>query len=274
MPEEIGNLALSDLMHYATVLCKNMVAAIIVFVIGRFIIKRICSIFAKILKKKNVEISLETFLNNFVSISLNCFLVIIIIGVLGVETSSILTLIASAGVAIGMALGGTLQNFVGGLIIMILKPFKVGDSIEAQGYLGEVKEILIFNTILTTYDNQTIYIPNGLLATGTLKNYSNQEFRRVDVPVSVAYGTDTNEVREVLMKLIDADPRILNNEDFKPSIPMTAMGNSSIDFVIRAWVNSKDFFSVKYDLTEKVYNIFKEKEIEIPFPQMDIHMRN
>ena len=116
MPEEIGNLALSDLMHYATILCKNMVAAIIVFIIGRFIIKRICSIFAKVLKKKKVEISLETFLNNFVSISLNCFLVIIIIGVLGVETSSILTLIASAGVAIGMALGGTLQNFVGGLI--------------------------------------------------------------------------------------------------------------------------------------------------------------
>ena len=274
LSETLSNVALSDLTKYAITFCKNFVVALIVYMIGRFLIKRICLVFSKILVKKNIEKSLETFLNSLISITLNFLLVIVIVGIMGIETSSFMALFASAGVAIGLALSGTLQNFAGGVMILFFKPYKVGDVIEAQGYCGGVTQIQIFNTILCTPDNQTVIIPNGSLSTGCLKNYSTQTYRRVDIPVEVAYGSEPDAVREALMELIAADKRILKDAGHEPSIPMTTMGASSIVFELRLWVQSADYFAVKFDMTENVYKHFQKKGIEIPFQQLDVHVRN
>lgn len=270
----LSNVALSDLTKYATTFCKNILVALIVYMIGRFIINHLCALFSKLLKKKGTEKSLETFLNSLVNITLNFLLIIVVIGILGIETSSFMALFASAGVAIGLALSGTLQNFAGGVMILFFKPYKVGDVIEAQGYCGGVTQIQIFNTVLCTPDNQTIIIPNGSLATGCLKNYSTQECRRVDIQVGVAYGSEPNVVREALMELINSDARILKDDAHLPTIPMINMGASAIDFELRLWVKSADYFAVKFDMTENVYKHFQAKGIEIPFQQLDVHMRS
>lgn len=271
---EVNNLALTDLVGYVTTFGKNLFAAIIVYLIGRFIVNKLCSLFRNILVKKDVEKSLYTFLDSMVSITLNFVLLIVVVGILGIETSSFMALFASAGVAIGMALSGTLQNFAGGVMILLFKPYKVGDVIEAQGFCGGVKQIQIFNTILTTPDNQTIIIPNGTLATGCMKNYSTQEFRRVDIPVEVAYGSDTESVRQTLMALLAEDKRIMQDGGYEPTIPLVAMSNSSLTFEVRAWAASANYFDVKFETTENIYNRFKQVGIEIPFQQIDVHVKN
>jgi small conductance mechanosensitive channel len=192
---------------------------------------------------------------------------------MGIDTSSFLAVFASAGVAVGMALSGTLQNFAGGVLILILKPYKVGDRIEAQGYAGVVKEILIFHTVLTTPDNQTIIIPNGPLANGSLINSTAATTRRVDIDVEVAYGTKTDDVRKVLNHIIETDERIIKDSaDLAPAIPMTTMGASSIIFQLRLWGKSADYWNLKFDLTEKIYQELTAAGIEIPFQQMDVHL--
>ena len=193
---------------------------------------------------------------------------------LGIETSSFVALFASAGVAIGMALSGTLQNFAGGVMILLFRPFRVGDFIEAQGYSGTVNQIQIFSTILTTVDNQTIIIPNGGLATGSLKNYSKQPYRRVDIDVEVAYGSKPDVVRKVLLDICLKDSRIMTQDAMKPFIPMTSMGSSAISFQVRVWTESANYWGVKFDTTEKIYNRLAEEGIEIPFQQIDVHMRS
>jgi small conductance mechanosensitive channel len=220
-----------------------------------------------------MEASLTSFLNSLVSISLNVILVIIIVGILGIDTSSFLAVFASAGIAVGMALSGTLQNFAGGVLIMLLKPYKVGDFIEAQGFAGTVREIQIFSTILGTPDNQTVIIPNGPLATGSLKNSTKAPTRRVDIDVEVAYGTAPDAVRKVLMDIITADERIMQSGVFAPFIPMTSMGSSSLTFQMRIWVKAPDFWNVKFETTEKIYRQLGEAGIEIPFQQMDVHIK-
>jgi small conductance mechanosensitive channel len=207
------------------------------------------------------------------SISLNLLLAITIVGIMGIDTSSFLAVFASAGVAVGMALSGTLQNFAGGVLILILKPYKVGDRIEAQGYAGVVKEILIFHTVLTTPDNQTIIIPNGPLANGSLINSTAATTRRVDINIEVAYGTKTDDVRKVLNNIIETDERIIKDTvDLAPVIPMTSMGASSIGFQMRVWGKSADYWNLKFDLTEKIYQELTAAGIEIPFQQMDVHL--
>ena len=241
--------------------------------VGRFIIKYTMKALRKITQKRNVEASLTSFLNSLVSISLNVLLAVIIVGILGIDTSSFLAVFASAGIAIGMALSGTLQNFAGGVLIMLLKPYKVGDFIEAQGFAGTVREIQIFSTVLGTPDNQTIIIPNGPLATGSLKNSTKAPTRRVDIDVDVAYGADPDEVRKVLMDIIDADERIMRSGVFAPFIPMTTMGTSGITFQMRIWVKAPDFWNVKFETTEKIYRELGKAGIDIPYPQMDVQIR-
>ena len=230
---DFSKIALNDVISYIVQFGKNVLLAIIVYFVGRFIIKYTMKALRKITQKRKVEASLTSFLNSLVSISLNVILAIIIIGILGIDTSSFLAVFASAGIAIGMALSGTLQNFAGGVLIMLLKPYKVGDFIEAQGFAGTVREIQIFSTILGTPDNQTVIIPNGPLATGSLKNSTKAPTRRVDIDVEVAYGTDPDAVRQVLKDIIDADERILQSGVFAPFIPMTSMGNNSLTFQMR-----------------------------------------
>lgn len=271
---DFSKIAMNDVISYITQFGKNVLVALVVYFVGRFIIKYTIKALRAVTQKRNVEASLTSFLNSLVSISLNVILAIIIIGILGIDTSSFLAVFASAGIAVGMALSGTLQNFAGGVLILILKPYKVGDYIEAQGFAGTVREIQIFNTVMATLDNQIIIIPNGPLATGSLKNSTTAPTRRVDIDVDVAYGADPDEVRQVLMNIIEADERIMRSGVFAPFIPMTTMGTSGITFQIRVWVKSPDYWSVKFDTTEKVYRELGKAGIEIPYPQMDVHIKN
>lgn len=271
---DFSKIAMNDVISYITQFGKNVLVALVVYFVGRFIIKYTIKALRAVTQKRQVEPSLTSFLNSLVSISLNVILAIIIIGILGIDTSSFLAVFASAGIAVGMALSGTLQNFAGGVLILILKPYKVGDYIEAQGFAGTVREIQIFNTVMATLDNQIIIIPNGPLATGSLKNSTTAPTRRVDIDVDVAYGADPDEVRQVLMNIIEADERIMRSGVFAPFIPMTTMGTSGITFQIRVWVKSPDYWSVKFDTTEKVYRELGKAGIEIPYPQMDVHIKN
>lgn len=261
------------LFNYAITFGKNILTAVIVYIIGRFIIKYATKAVHTITQKRKFEASLASFINSLVSISLNILLGIIIIGIMGIDTSSFLAVFASAGIAVGMALSGTLQNFAGGVLILILRPYKVGDYIEAQGFAGTVREIQIFSTILSTVDNQIIIIPNGPLATGCLKNSTAADMRRVDIDVEVAYGTRTDDVRKVLQDIINADSRIIKDGQYAPAIPMTTMSSSSIVFQMRMWSKAQDYWAVRFETTEKVYTVLTEKGIEIPFQQMDVHIR-
>lgn len=270
---DFSKIAMSDMIGYVVQFGKNVLLAIIVYFAGRFIIKYAIKALRAVTQKRKVEASLTSFLNSLVSISLNLILAIIIIGILGIDTSSFLAVFASAGIAVGMALSGMLQNFAGGVLILMLKPYKVGDYIEAQGFAGTVREIQIFSTVLDTMDNQTIIIPNGPLATGSLKNSTKAPTRRIDLDVEVAYGTDPDEVRQVLMNVINADERIMQSGVFAPFIPMTTMSTSSIVFQMRIWVKATDYWSVRFDTTEKVYKELGKAGIEIPFQQMDVHIK-
>ena len=272
--ELMSDKALDTLTQYCVTFGKNLLAAIVIYFVGRFIISKLTTLVRTIMQKKQIEPSLYSFVDSFLTICLHFVLIIAIVGVLGIETSSFVALFASAGVAIGMALSGTLQNFAGGVMILLFRPFRVGDFIEAQGYSGIVKQIQIFNTILTTVDNQTVIIPNGGLSTGSLKNYSTQPYRRVDIDVEVAYGSKPEVVRKVLLDICLKDSRIMTQDAMKPFIPMTSMGASAISFQVRVWTESANYWGVKFDTTEKIYNRLAEEGIEIPFQQIDVHMRS
>jgi len=249
---------------------SKILLAIVVFLVGRWIVRRLNKLLAKILEKRQVEASLSTFVKSLVNITLTLLLIIVVIGVLGIETSSFIALFASAGVAIGMALSGTLQNFAGGVMILLFKPFKVGDTIEAQGQSGTVREIQIFNTILATPDNKIIIIPNGGLSTGLMKNYSREATRRVDWEFGIAYGDDYTKAKAVIARLLDADGRVLKDPAY--FIALTSLGESSVNIVVRAWVNAGDYWGVYFDMNEKVYKTFAEENLNIPFPQLDVHL--
>ena len=264
---------MDQLMTWALDAGRHILIALVVYIVGHYLIKLLNYLLAKLLEKRKVEVSLQTFLKSFVSILLQVLLIVTVVGALGVNTTSFAALLASFGMAVGMALSGNLQNFAGGIVILFLKPYKVGDYIEAQGFAGTVREIQIFSTVLGTMDNQTIIIPNGPLATGSLKNSTKAPTRRIDLDVEVAYGTDPDEVRQVLMNVINADERIMQSGVFAPFIPMTTMSTSSIVFQMRIWVKATDYWPVRFDTTEKVYKELGKAGIEIPFQQMDVHIK-
>lgn len=264
---------LNMIVQYGVTFCKNLIVAVIIYFVGRFIISKVTQLVRKLMQKKNIEPSLFSFFDSLISISLYFVLIIAVVGVLGIETSSFVALFASAGVAIGMALSGTLQNFAGGVMILLFRPFRVGDVIEAQGYTGCVNQIQIFNTVLTTVDNQTIIIPNGGLSTGSIKNFSTQPNRRVDINVEVAYGTNPEDVRKILDDICKKDSRILTTEGMTPTSPMISMASSSIVFQLRIWTSSANYWGVMGDTTEAIYTELTKAGIEIPFQQIDIHMK-
>lgn len=272
LTDKLGDLALNNITEYLVTLGKNLLAAIIIYIVGKFVIGKLLKLIRRIMQKREVEPSLFTFLDSLCTIGLYIILAVSIVAVLGIETTSIAALLASAGVAIGMALSGTLQNFAGGVMILVLKPFKVGDLIEAQGNLGTVRMIQIFSTIITTPDNQTIIIPNGGLATGTIKNITKENRRRVDIDINVAYGTRPEDVRKVVFDICDADDRIEKEGDRKPFLPMTTMADSSISFQLRVWTDTDNYWPVKFETTEKIYDALNAAGISIPFPQLDVHM--
>lgn len=250
---------------------KNIIGAILIFIIGRFIIKQINRLVSKILRKRKLEVSVETFLKSLLSILLNLVLAFAIISKLGIETTSIAALLASAGVAVGMALSGNLSNFAGGLIILVFKPFKVGDYIDTEtaDVSGTVKEIQIFHTVLATLDNKIIYVPNGVLSSSAITNYSKQNMRRAEWIIGIEYGEDVDKVKGVLEELIEADTRIL--KDPAPLVALKALSASSVDIVVRAWAKSEDYWNVYFDMNKKIYDTFNRKGIGFPFPQLTVH---
>ena len=257
------------LMDSGIDLGKRIVAAVIVFLIGRMIIGLLNKLFRKILVRRNVELSIRTFLGSMVNILLTVLLIISVVGALGVETTSFAALLASAGVAIGMALSGNLQNFAGGLMVLLFKPYKVGDVIEAQSVSGTVKEIQIFHTILTTFDNKVIYVPNGALSSGVITNYSNQATRRVDWVFGIEYGEDYERVKSVIERLAARDERILTEP--LPFIALHALADSSVNVTLRVWVKSEDYWGVYFEMNQKVYETFNSEGISFPFPQLTVH---
>ncbi len=249
----------------------KLVGAILVWIVGSLVIKVLVKSFERILNKKDVDDSLKPFLKGIVKTLLRVMLVISVLGMLGIEMTSFVAILGAAGLAVGMALSGTLQNFAGGVMILIFKPFKNGDLIEAQGYTGLVSEIQIFNTILKTLDNKTIIIPNGGLSTSSMVNYSTEEKRRVDWTFGIGYGDKTENAKQVLIKLMAEDNRILTNPE-PPFVAVSELADSSVNFAVRAWVKAEDYWGVFFDMNEKVYNTFNKEELSIPYPQMDVHV--
>ena len=260
---------LDKLLNWGIEVGKDILAAIIIYIVGRFIIKQIGRLVSKILEKRKLEISVQTFLKSLLNILLNLILAFAIVSKLGVETTSFAAILASAGVAIGMALSGNLSNFAGGLIILVFKPFKVGDYIDGQNASGTVKEIQIFHTILATTDNRIIYVPNGALSSNAITNYSKQEMRRVEWVFGVEYGEDVQRVRTVLQRIIYADKRILDTP--APIIVLGSLSASSVDITVRVWVKTADYWNVLYDINEIVYTTFNKEGIGFPFPQLTVH---
>jgi len=265
-PDEMMTLVTENALEYG----PKLIAAIAVWVIGSWVIKLLVSGLNKVMEKGKVDPSLKPFLCSISGIVLKVMLGITVLGMLNIEMTSFIAILAAAGLAIGMALSGTLQNFAGGVMILLFKPFKVGDFIDAQGYMGTIKEIQIFNTVLKTADNKTIIIPNGGLSTGSMVNFSTESTRRVDWTIGVAYGDDLDKARAVIKQLCDADQRIF--KDPEVVIVVSALADSSVNFAVRAWVKAPDYWGVFFDMNENVYKTFSKEGLNIPFPQMDVHL--
>jgi len=248
---------------------KSLLVALLIFVVGRFLVKLINKLVAQMMERRKVEPTIASFVKSFVNILLMVLLVITVVSALGVNTTSFAALLASAGVAVGMALSGNLQNLAGGILLLLFKPYKVGDYISAQGVEGTVKGIQIFHTILTTVDNKEIFVPNGALSSGSVVNFSKNELRRVDQTVTVEYGTDVEAVRQAVLDIAKADPRVLT--DPAPFVALSALADSSVNFTVRLWVKSADYWGVFFDTNRKIYEEFNRRGIQFPFPQIQVH---
>jgi len=250
----------------------KLIGGIVVLIIGLWIVKLITKGVGKALVKSKMDQSLIPFLKSLTNIVLKILVVISVMGMIGIEMTSFIAILGAAGLALGLALSGTLQNFAGGVIILIFKPFKIGDFIEAQGYSGIVKEINIFATTLNTVDKKLIILPNGPLSTGSLSNYSAEAQRRVDWKFGIAYGDDVENFKKAINDFISEDKRIL--KDPASFIGLSELADSSVNFVVRVWVNSADYWGVFFDMNEKVYKKFGDYKLNIPFPQMDVHVHD
>ena len=253
----------------------KVLAALLIYLVGAWIIRRVKHALQRIFARKKTDQAMASFISSFVSIALTVLLIIIAVSTLGVNTTSLAALLAAGGMAIGMALSGTLQNFAGGLMVMIFKPFKAGDYIEAQGYAGIVTDVTIVGTHLTTLDNHKVVLPNGALSNGNIVNYSSFPVRRVDIPVSVEYGTDATLCKETLEKIVREEPLVLDSTTPGASDPFVAvqkMAESSVVFLVRVWVKGSDFWPAQFALNERIYSGLPQAGIRFPFPQLDVHV--
>ncbi len=265
---------LSNAFFTGTILpiVKAIVLALIVMWVGKILINKLVKIAGKQMEKRGTDETLRPFFMSMLNIGLTAILYITVISILGIETTSFAAILAAAGLAIGMALSGTLQNFAGGIMILLFKPFVKEDLIEAQGYTGLVKEISLFVTTLNTLDNKTVIIPNGPLSNGPMVNYSTEPLRRVDWSIGIGYGDDIAKAREVINNLIAADAKIL--KDPAPFVAVEALADSSVNFAVRVWVKQEDYWDVFFAMNENVYTTFSKEGLNIPFPQMDVHVHN
>lgn len=248
----------------------KLISALVVLLIGLILIRMIVNGIRKGFEKKNFDITLQSFLVSMISILLKAALAITVIGMLGIQMTTFVAMLGAAGLAIGLALSGTLQNFAGGVILLIIRPYKVGDFIELQGHSGTVKEIQIFNTILTTPDNKVIIIPNSPISTGSMINYSTMPTRRVDFTIGIGYDDDIDTARDVILAVIDKDDRI--HQDPAPFIAVKELADSSVNFVLRVWVDSANYWGVYFENLEAIKKALDANNISIPYPQRDVHL--
>ena len=270
------NEVITQLTDTGVSLALRIIAAVLVFLIGRFLIVKTHNLFRSIMVARDVDRSLTTFLLSLFKITFFFLLAIIVISIMGIETSSFIAIFASAGIAIGMAFSGTLQNFAGGVMILLFKPFKVGDYIEAQGFAGTVKEIQIFNTIILTVDAQTVIIPNGPLSTGTMKNYTMEKYRRVDLDYTFAYGTDLEKVKAAINEVQAQNPLIVQGPvDGCPSVAapwvsITEFGEKGVVAQTRTWCKTEDYWTVYFYMNETVYQQLKDRGFMFPVGRMNV----
>lgn len=268
--EEGINELINKLIDGGIEIGGRILGAIIIFLIGKMMINWANKLFAKMLEKRKVDASIQSFLKSIVNITLLVLLFLAVIGQLGIELTSFAALLASVGVAVGMALSGNLSNFAGGVIILVFRPYKVGDYIEAStGASGTVTDIQIFHTVLTTPDNRIVFAPNGAMSGAVVTNYSRKDTRRVDFTFGVEYGTDFNQAKAIILEVISQDSRIL--KDPAPFIELGALADSSVNITVRVWVNAADYWSVNFDMNKNVYATFNERGISFPFPQLTVH---
>lgn len=250
----------------------QLLIAAAIFWMGWKLIKIVCKGMDRWFRKADYDEALESFLLSLTGMGLKALLFVTVAGIAGIPTTSLVAIIGAAGLAIGLALSGTLQNFAGGVLLLVLKPFKVGDFIETQGILGTVKSIQIFNTIINTGDNKRIILPNGPVATGAITNYSAESTRRVDFLFGIGYDDDIDQAKEVIMGLIKADERIFTDSDHQPFIAVKELADSSVNLVVRVWSDASNYWGIFYDLTENVKKTFDKEGISIPYPQSDVHL--
>lgn len=262
---------LSGLLSQSVWIVLKILLALAIYFVGRWIVRRIVRLLDLAFEKRKVDTSLRSFLRNTIRVVFTLVLVMIVVQTLGVNVTSLIALFSAATLAIGMALSGTAQNFAGGVMILLMKPYRIGDYISAQGQSGTVREIKLFSTVIATVDNQTIYIPNNAIATAIIDNYSTAELRRVDWSVGISYGDDVDAARRALLDLIAADSRVL--KDPSPVVYVTALADSSVNLSMRAWTKNSDYWDVFFEYNEKIYKTLPQKGINFPFPQMDVHLK-
>lgn len=258
------------LADYAMPWAIKVVMALAIFVIGRWVVKLIVKLVKKLLNRSEMDEMLINFVASIVNAILLLFVIIAALDQLGVDTTSLVALIGAAGLAIGLALQGSMQNFAAGVMILVFKPFKSGDFIEAAGVVGVVETVNIFSTTMRTGDNKEVIVPNGAIYSGAITNYSARDTRRVDMVFGIGYDDDIRQAKQILEKLVAEDERIL--KDPAPVIALSELADSSVNFVVRPWVNSADYWAVMWDMNESVKLAFDDAGISIPYPQMDIHM--
>lgn len=268
----MGNLMVykDKLMDMAIGYGPRLLLAIIVLALGFWMIRIVVRIMVKALEKANVDISLRSFLGSATRLSLRIIVVIVVVSILGVETTSLVAMVGAAGIAVGLALKGNLSNLAGGIVILLMKPFKVDDWIEAQGQIGRVVQIQVFHTILLTPDNRRVLIPNGPLSEGNIINITAEPTRRLDLTFGISYGDDMRKAAGILRSVIAVDDRI--HEEPEPLVAVGALADSSVNFTVRVWCNTSEYWNINFDIHQKVKEAFDENGISIPFPQTDVHL--
>lgn len=267
---DVSELVGSLLRESVWIVIKVLIALAIYFV-GRWIVRRILRVVDVAMQHRNVDTSLRSFTRNTISAVFTLLLILIVVSTLGVNVTSLIAVASAATLAIGMALSGTAQNFAGGVMILLMKPYRIGDYISAQGQSGTVRDIKLFSTVITTADNQTIYIPNNSIATAIIDNYSTAELRRVDWTVGISYGDDVDAARKAILSMLAADSRIM--PDPAPVVWVAALADSSVNLSIRAWVKNGDYWNVFFEHNEQFYKELPKVGISFPFPQMDVHVK-
>ena len=273
--EKIANIdyhaLLQSLLSESVWILIKILIALAIYFVGRWIVRRILKLVDVAMQHRNVDISLRSFTRNTISTVFTLLLVLIVVSTLGVNVTSLIAVASAATLAIGMALSGTAQNFAGGVMILLMKPYRVGDYISAQGQSGTVRDIKLFSTGITTADNQTIYIPNNSIATAIIDNYSTADLRRVDWSVGISYGDDVDVARKAVLAMLAADSRIL--KDPEPVVWVAALADSSVNLTIRAWVKNSDYWNVFFEHNEEFYKELPKHGLSFPFPQMDVHVK-